>query len=76
MLTQSLSLRGILLSGTGSTGDGYEFAETGQGDSAVPSLVPIETKEAYIPHLQGLSLRNVALTVKDGKKSLYGSSGR
>ena len=62
---------------TGSTGDGYRFAEeTGhQLTPRKPSLVPLVTKEAYIPRLQGLSLKNTGLTVKSGKKVVYQDFG-
>lgn len=56
---------------TGSTGDGYGFArETGHQISQLrPALVPLETMESYIPRMQGLSLKNVRLSVYlDGKK--------
>lgn len=62
---------------TGSTGDGYRFAES-LGIKVTdlhPSLVPLLTKEEYIPKLQGLSLRNTGLTVKSGKKVLYKDFG-
>ena len=41
-------------------GDGYRFAEeTGHKVTELsPSLVPLKTKEDYIPRLQGLSLKN------------------
>ena len=62
---------------TGSTGDGYRFAkELGlKVTDLTPSLVPLKTKEAYIPRMQGLSLKNVELTVKNGKKVLYKEFG-
>lgn len=62
---------------TGSTGDGYRFAkETGHKVTELkPSLVPLKTKEDYIPKLQGLSLRNTGLTIKNGKKVLYKDFG-
>ena len=62
---------------TGSTGDGYRFArETGHGVTDLrPALVPVETREEYITCMQGLSLKNVELTVKDGKKVLYKNFG-
>ena len=62
---------------TGSTGDGYRFAaETGHTvTECMPSLVPLTTKEAYIPLMKGLSLRNVELTVKRGKKTVYQDFG-
>lgn len=62
---------------TGSTGDGYRFAK-GMGHTiktCIPSLVPVETKEPWISQLQGLSLRNVEATVRDGKKKLYQEFG-
>ena len=68
---------GLSYPSTGYTGDGYRFAkETGhQVTKLAPSLVPLLTKEAYIPELQGLSLRNVKLTIKTGKKILYQDFG-
>lgn len=68
---------GLSYPATGSTGDGYRFAEE-LGHTVTelsPSLVPLRTKEAYIPKLQGLSLRNTGLTVKSGKKVLYKDFG-
>ena len=62
---------------TGSTGDGYTFArETNHRVTELrPALVPIETKEDYIKEMQGLALKNVRFTVKDGKKVLYDEFG-
>ena len=62
---------------TGSTGDGYRFAEeTGHKVKELsPSLVPLKTKEDYIPRLQGLSLKNTELTIKSGKKVLFRDFG-
>lgn len=53
---------------TGSTGDGYKFAEKlGIGVTEItPSLVPIETKETFVSELMGLSLRNVVLKLFEG----------
>ncbi|MBR2257401.1 MAG: NAD(P)/FAD-dependent oxidoreductase [Blautia sp.] len=58
---------------TGSTGDGYAFAVDAGHTVArcMPSLVPLRTKEDYIPRLAGLSLRNVELSVMQGKKTLF-----
>ncbi|MBQ8381812.1 MAG: NAD(P)/FAD-dependent oxidoreductase [Clostridia bacterium] len=52
---------------TGSDGDGYRFAkEFGIDVTATrPSLVPLETNEVWCPLLQGLALKNVALTAVD-----------
>lgn len=68
---------GLSYQATGSTGDGYRFAEElGHKVTELrPSLVPLTTKEDYIPRLQGLSLRNTGLTVKSGKKVLYKDFG-
>lgn len=62
---------------TGSTGDGYRFAEeTGHTvTELLPALVPMETKEEYVTEMQGLSLKNVRFTIKDGKKVLYDDFG-
>ena len=68
---------GLSYPSTGSTGDGYRFAaETGHTvTECMPSLVPLTTKEAYIPLMKGLSLRNIELTVKRGKKTVYQDFG-
>ena len=62
---------------TGSTGDGYRFAKD-LGISVTtlrPSLVPLEAKEVYIRDMQGLSLRNVKLSIYDGNKRVYEDFG-
>ncbi len=62
---------------TGSTGDGYRFAEkTGHGITALrPSLVPLETKEKWVSKVMGLSLKNVSLRLVSGRKTLYEGFG-
>ena len=58
--------------GTGSTGDGYSFAKIfGHTVTAIkPSLVPLEIKEkADCQSMQGLSLRNVSIKIKDIEKN-------
>ena len=52
---------------TGSDGSGYRLAEKlgHRITELTPSLVPIESKAAVCKELQGLSLKNVAITVKD-----------
>ena len=64
---------------TGSDGDGYGFAAE-FGHTVIkpsPSLVPITSKSSICPELQGLSLKNVALTVtKTGStKAVYEDFG-
>lgn len=66
--------------GTGSTGDGYKFAiKFGHTVTAIkPSLVPVEIKEKEdCKSLQGLSLRNVSIKIKDieKKKIIYEDFG-
>lgn len=58
--------------GTGSTGDGYTFVKKlGHEVTAIrPSLVPLEIKEKEeCRAMQGLSLRNVAITMKDTERN-------
>lgn len=63
---------------TGSTGDGYRFAQD-LGHTIVPikpSLVPLVTKEGWVQKLQGLSLKNVGIVMKDRKnKEVYKDFG-
>lgn len=68
---------GVSYASTGSTGDGYLWAERlgHRIVEPVPSLVPFETKEEWITSLQGLSLKNVSLAFKNGKKILYEGFG-
>lgn len=62
---------------TGSTGDGYRFAEKAgiQVTELYPSLVPFNIQDAFVKELQGLSLKNVRLSIYDGKKCLYTDFG-
>ena len=57
--------------GTGSTGDGYRFAER-MGHKVItprPALVPLRTAEQWVKEVQGLALRNVEATLfANGKK--------
>lgn len=55
---------------TGSTGDGYRIAkELGHKISTIrPALIPLVCKEEYCKTMQGLSLKNVNLTIKCKKK--------
>ena len=62
---------------TGSTGDGYKFARKSGHDvtSILPALVPFTVKEEWEADLQGLSLKNISITVFDGQKELYNDFG-
>lgn len=68
---------GLSYPGTGSTGDGYRFAsETGHRIiDCSPSLVPFETQEPYVKQMQGLALKNVQATIRNGKKILFQDFG-
>ncbi len=68
---------GVSYPSTGSTGDGYRFAEE-TGHRLVkckPALVPLETQEDWCREVMGLSLRNVALRLVCGKKEIYQGFG-
>lgn len=68
---------GLSYQSTGSTGDGYRFAEAlgHQVTELSPALVPLNIKEDVVKSLQGLSLRNVRAGIYDGKKRLYEDFG-
>jgi predicted Rossmann fold flavoprotein len=57
---------GISYPATGSTGDGYKFAKNlgHKLVDPVPSLVPIKVTDEDIAGLEGISLKNINLTVK------------
>ncbi|GHU77452.1 FAD-dependent oxidoreductase [Clostridia bacterium] len=86
VLTESGEIRGdkvVVATGglsyprTGSTGDGYVFAQAA-GHSLTPrrpSLVALVSDDAFVPELQGLSLKNVSVTAKVGKKSVFSGFG-
>lgn len=68
---------GVSYPSTGSTGDGYRFAES-VGHTVLPpraSLSALETVDEWPAELQGLSLKNVTLTLRKGKKVLYSELG-
>lgn len=62
---------------TGSTGDGYSFAESLGHEVTIlrPSLVPLVVKEDYIGDIQGLSLKNVAIKALCNDKILFQDIG-
>ena len=62
---------------TGATGDGYRFAKS-IGHKVMeqrPSLVPMEVSEEEMKDLQGLSLKNVTLSIFDKDKKCYSEFG-
>ena len=55
---------------TGSTGDGYAWARQ-MGHTIIkpqPSLTPVLVQEPWVKDLEGLSLKNVSITVYQGNK--------
>lgn len=62
---------------TGSTGDGYRFAKDAdiKVTKCYPSLVPFNIDSDIPKRLQGLSLRNVKVTLSDKGKVLYEELG-
>ena len=62
---------------TGSTGDGYKWAEKcGHTIKELsPSLVPFEIEEKCCRDMMGLSLKNVDLHIKCGKKKIFDEQG-
>ena len=73
-----LATGGLSYPATGSTGDGHRMAAQA-GHTVVepkPSLVPLESPEPFCGEMQGLTLKNVTLTVKNQKgKTLYREQG-
>jgi predicted Rossmann fold flavoprotein len=65
-----LSSGGLAYPSTGSSGSGYKWAKE-LGHKIIkpsPALVPLKVKEPWIKDLQGLSLRNVQITVYQNHK--------
>ena len=69
---------GLSYPGTGSTGDGYKFAKAA-GHTVTklhPSLVPLRAKDEWCSEVMGLSLKNIAISIKNEKdKELYKDFG-
>ena len=67
-----LATGGLSYPATGSTGDGYRLAESVGHTIVAPraSLVPLEEAGETCARMQGLSLKNVTLTVKNQKKKV------
>ena len=68
---------GVSYPSTGSTGDGYELLKS-LGHTIVPpkaALCGLISEEAWIRALQGLSLKNVRLSLWDGKKPVFSEIG-
>lgn len=72
-----LATGGLSYPTTGATGDGYQMAgRLGHTVKACsPALTPMETAEAWCASLQGLSLKNVALSMNCGNKRIWHGFG-
>ncbi|MDE6404231.1 MAG: NAD(P)/FAD-dependent oxidoreductase, partial [Lachnospiraceae bacterium] len=75
--TVILATGGMSYPVTGSTGDGHRMAQAlgHKVTDCAPALVSLETEEGWCKKLQGLSLKNVSLTMSCGKKKLYQGFG-
>ncbi|MBQ4422950.1 MAG: NAD(P)/FAD-dependent oxidoreductase [Clostridia bacterium] len=72
-----LATGGLSYPSTGSTGDGFRFAQA-LGHIVVPpkaSLVPLETEETWCAELSGLTLKNVTLTAYRDGREVYSELG-
>lgn len=68
---------GVSYPSTGSTGDGYRFAEK-FGHSVTkpkPSLVPLTVAENYVKRLEGLSLKNVGVSAYFQGRKIFDEQG-
>ena len=72
-----LAAGGLSYPATGSTGDGFVCAkEFGHRVSALrPGLVPLRVSGEYPARLEGLTLKNVSVSFKQGKKLLFTEFG-
>ncbi len=68
---------GLSYPSTGSTGDGYRFAEKlgHKVTECLPSLTPFTIREDFVKELQGLSLKNVEICIYNGKKGMFREFG-
>lgn len=72
-----LATGGLSYPATGATGDGYRMAQM-LGHTlkeCVPALVPMEIADAWCSSLQGLSLKNVMMTMSCGAKKIWQGFG-
>ena len=72
-----LATGGVSYKKTGSSGDGFRIAEA-LGHTIVdlrPALIPLRIKEAWIKQLQGLSLKDVRISMKCGNKNIVSPRG-
>ena len=72
-----LATGGLSYPTTGSTGDGFRMAERlgHTVKECSPALTPMEIEEPWCASLQGLSLKNVTLTMHCGTKKIWQGFG-
>ena len=72
-----LATGGASYSATGSSGDGFRFAdETGHGVTPLkPGIVPLKTKESWVKRLQGITLEDVTITIKHHRGKMVFKDG-
>ncbi|MDE5780715.1 MAG: NAD(P)/FAD-dependent oxidoreductase [Lachnospiraceae bacterium] len=68
---------GLSYKSTGSDGSGFDIIrESGHTTSEFsPALVPIVIKEDYPKKMQGVSLKNIEISILNGNKSIYSAFG-
>lgn len=68
---------GVSYATTGATGEGLRLSEKcgHKVTDLYPALVPLEAKEGWCKEVMGLALKNVNVTIKNGKKVLYNEFG-
>jgi len=72
-----LATGGASYKDTGSTGDGFQIAQT-LGHAILPlepGLVPLKTKETWVKEVQGLTLKNIRLIFAAGGKKITSDIG-
>lgn len=73
----ALCTGGMSYPATGSTGDGYALAKSAGHTvtDITPALVSLKSNDDFVPELQGLSLRNVAVKLLKNGKAFYSDFG-
>ena len=72
-----LATGGVSYKVTGSTGDGLDIAQK-MGHSITPlkpGLVPLKLNNPWVKDLQGISLENIRIKIKYGKKNIISDNG-
>ena len=72
-----LATGGVFYKATGSTGDGLDIAQK-MGHNITPlkpGLVPLKLSDPWVKELQGISLKNIRIKIKYGKKNIISNNG-